>query len=345
MTSNPEQTSLHLLLPGLFGPQSGSWPEPGMVHGLTLPHLQKLLSHANRHRMAGDSFYPTLLTLFGLSTENSPIGAICRLGDGGEADGACWLRADPVYFRADRDRLLLFEGRFLDIERHEADHYAELFNEHFADEGWHLEPLKCHRWYLRAPEKPAVELPPLSEVSGRSIDQFLPRDHNGNPFFRFLNEIQMLFHQANPTQMRASRGAASVNGLWLWGGGKLDEVPYTRFQRVISDEPLSKGLAKLALIPFMSVEAGDEALLSATGESLWVDEQLHEALLTDDGAVWHHAMLELDQRIDQLLNMLQEKRTGSLTIYPCNGSSFQLKRGDLRRFWRRNRPLSDWIVE
>ena len=345
MSKIPEQTSLHLLLPGLFGPRNGPWPEPGMVHGLQLPHLQRLLSYSNQQSVVGNDLYTTLLTLFGLSTEDQPIGALCRLGDGGEPDSECWLRADPVYFRADRDRLLLFEGRFLEIEQQEADFYGKLFNEHFAEDGWHLEALKSDRWYLRSPEMPDVILPALSEVSGRSIDQFMPRGHNREPFYQFLNEIQMLFHQANPTQLRASRGVSSVNGLWLWGGGELGEIPYTQFQRIFSEEPLSKGLAKLALIPSMSIEDSDVTALSEEGASLWVDEQLHYSLLTDDGAVWRHAMLELDRWFEQLLAQLQNKQIASLTLYPCNGSSFQLTRGDLRRFWCRKRPLSEWIAE
>lgn len=312
-----------------------------MTDGLSLPHLQKLLSRSNRLNVTGTDFYSTLLALFGLPTDGQPIGALCRLGDGGSADNECWLRADPVYFRPDRDRLLLFEGRFLEITQQEADAYAALFNEHFAEDGWRLEALKSDRWYLRAPEMPEVELPPLSSVSGRSVDPFLSHGAEGGPFFQLLNEIQMLFYHANPTQQRASNGTAAVNGLWLWGGGQLSEIPDTRFQRFISEEPLSKGLAKLASVP-----TGDKAALSGkNGATLWVDESLHQALLTDDGTIWHQAISELDHQLGQLLALLQEKRIGSLMVYPCDGHCYRIDRGALRRFWRRNRPFSDWMVE
>ncbi|MCF6282555.1 MAG: hypothetical protein L3J28_10185 [Candidatus Polarisedimenticolaceae bacterium] len=344
MTSQPEPSTLHLLLPGLFGPQSGPWPEPGMVHGLALPHLQKILSRSNRLNVAGDDFHSTLLALFGLPAEEAPIGALCRLGDGGKADDACWLRADPVYFRADRDRLLLFEGRFLDITRTEADEYAALFNQHFGDDGWRLEALKRDRWYLSAPDMPEVELPPLHDVSGRNIDPFLPRGADGGPFFQLMNEMQMLFHQANPTQQRSAKGITAVNGLWPWGAGRLGDIPYTQFRRVISDEPLSMGLAKLALIPSMPLD-DETAPMGEEGAILWVEPELQQALLTDDGTLWRDAISTIDARLDQLLVKLQDREVETLFIYPCSGSCFKIDRAALRRFWRRNRSLTDWVVE
>jgi len=336
------QSSLHLLLPGLFGPQSGPWPEPGMVHGLSLPHLQKMLSRSNRSTVVGDDLHSTLLPLFGLSAEKAPIGALCRVGDGGRADDEFWLRADPVYFRADRDRLLLFEGRFLEISQSEADEYVALFNQHFADDGWRLEALECDRWYLRAPEMPEVELPQVNDVSGRNIDPFLPRGADGGPFFQLMNETQMLFHQANPTQQRSAKGITAVNGLWPWGGGKLGDIPYTQFQVLYSDEPLSKGLAKLALIPSMTL---DDEITPLDGTILWVDSSLQQALLTDDGTFWREAIAAVEIRFGQLMQQIQSKEIESLFIYPCNGSCFRVDRSTLRHFWRRSRPLADWVVD
>lgn len=342
MTS--QSSSIHLLLPGLFGPQSGPWPEPDMVQGLSLPHLQKMLGRSSRSTVAGDDFHSTLLPLFGLPAEKAPIGALCRVGDGGRADDECWLRADPVYFRADRDRLLLFEGRFLDISQLEADEYVTLFNQYFADDGWRLEALERDRWYLRAPEIPEVKLPQVNDVSGRNIDPFLPRGADGGSFFQLMNETQMLFHQANPTQQRNAKGIIAVNGFWPWGGGKLGDIPHTQFQALYSDEPLSKGLAKLALIPSMRFD--DEAKLQDGKRAvLWVDSSLQQALLTADGSFWHEAIAAAEVRFSQLMQKIQSKEIESLFIYPCNGSCFQVNRSTLRRFWRRSRPLADWIVE
>jgi hypothetical protein len=335
-------STLHLLLPGLFGPQSGPWPEPGMALGLTVPHLQKMLSRADRLKIDGDDFHSTLLAQFGLPVEDAPIGALSRVGDGGQADDAYWLRADPVYFRADRDRLLLFEGRFLDVTQSEADEYAALFNQHFVDDGWRLEPLKQDRWYLRAPNMPEVKLPQVNDVSGRNIDPFMPRGADGGPFFQLMNETQMLFHQANPTQQRVAKGVTAVNGLWPWGGGRLGDIPRNQFQTLISDEPLSKGLAKLAFMPM--VELADGALPDVSGgATLWVDTSLQQSLLTDDGTFWREAIAVVDSRFAQLLPKVQNRDIEAIFIYPCNGSRLRIDRSTLRRFWRRSRPLTDWV--
>ncbi len=315
-----------------------------MVHGLSLPHLQTVLSRSNGLNVAGSGFYSTLLPLFGFTAEKAPIGALCRLGDGGRADNECWLRADPVYFRADRDRLLLFEGRLLDVQQQEADEYAALFNAHFMDDGWRLEALKSDRWYLRAPDLPEVALPPLDDVSGRNIDPFLPRGADGGPFFQLMNETQMLFHQANPTQQRVAKGITAVNGLWPWGAGRLGDIPHTQFYTLYSDEPLSRGLAKLAMLPSMAFE-GEPASMAINDLTLWVDSSLQQALLTDDGTLWRNAIAVVDECLGQLLLKVQSREIEALFIYPCNGRCFKVDRAALRRFWRRKRPLTDWLVE
>lgn len=345
MSSSKHKVELHLLLPGLLGPSDGAWPEPGMVDGLSLPQLEKLLSRADRQSVAGHDLYSTLLPLFELDDEQPPLAAISRIGDGGTVDGACWLRADPVYFKPDRDRLLLFEGRHLELTLAEAEAYADCFNQHFSDTGWLLQPVTVDRWYLQVPEVPEVRLPPLAEVSGRNVTPFLPRATEKGFFYQRFNEIQMLFHHAKPTRERSAKKLLAVNGLWLWGGGTLAEKPKGDWQQVISDEPVALGLARLADIPVMLPADDLTEWINVRGSTLKVDESLHQSLLTNDGMLWREAMQALEMRLGSLLELLRSRRIETLYLYPCNGERLRLNRTQLRYFWRRTRPLSSWVED
>lgn len=343
MSPSKQKIELHLLLPGMLGPSDGAWPEPGMVDGLSLPRLEKLLSRAVRESFSGHDLYSTLLPLFAIEDEQPPLAAISRVGDGGSVDEACWLRADPVYFKPDRDRLLLFEGRHLELTLAEAEAYADCFNRHFVDTGWKLQPMTADRWYLQVPQVPEVRLPPLADVSGRNVTPFLPRAAEKGFFYQRFNEIQMLFHHAKPAQERSAKKLLAVNGLWLWGAGVLAEMPRGDWQQVISNEPVTLGLARLAGMPTLPPATDSAQWLNSHGAVLMVDESLHQSLMTNDGMLWREAMQAFEMRLDGLLELLRNRRIETLYLYPCNGERLRLNRSLLRSFWRRIRPLTSWI--
>ena len=211
MNSTPNR--LHLVIPGLLGPL-GRFEEEGIAP--RTPILETLLARADRSGAGGDDHLSTLFGLFGYSAPQGadwPSAALCRLADGGAADTGYWLHADPVLLKPDMDRLLLFDGRSLEIAPVEAEVLGKLILGHFADQGWRLEQAAPDRWYLQLPEAPALVTRPLHRVAGRNLFPFLPEGGDRGRWRSLLNEIQMLLHHADVNQARRAAGRPEINGL------------------------------------------------------------------------------------------------------------------------------------
>lgn len=174
----------------------------------------------------------------------APLAALRLAGEAAPGAPAAgddfWLCADPVHLRFHQDRLILGDASRLDLAPEEVAALA-------ADLGRALAPASLHaphpgRWYLRLPDGEAADAgsPPPSEVTGRAIH---PAQLGTSRRCRQLaNEIQILLHDHPVNAARAARGAATVNALWLWGGGRLS-APRPAVIRVVGDGALARGLA------------------------------------------------------------------------------------------------------
>ncbi len=336
---------LHLVVPGLFGPMPGL-KELGLKPAA--PVLERLLARADVAGAAGDSFESTLFDLFGLPREpdsDLPSAALSRLADGGERDDAFWLHADPVFLKPTADRLLLFDAQMLDIRPEDADELAALFNRHFSQDGWHLEALHPDRWYLRLPTAPALKTTPLADVIGRNIDPYLPSGAEAGHWRSVLNEIQMLFHSAAANRQREADHLLPVNGIWLSGGGALPDGGKAGFSLVMADDALSQGLSRHSETACQALSLDRLAQgCGGGGSCLVVYSPLQRTVLSADPQSWVSRLNELEQWAVALQRMLQKKELERLSLYPCNGQSFQIERRGLRRFWIPCSPVSDYLL-
>lgn len=330
---------LHCFIPGLLGPFGSSRAEGANPQA---PHLERLLTRADRSVAPGRDYLSALYTAFGLPADDVvPSAALCRLAEGFEPGQAYWLHADPVYLRADMSRLLLFDSRSLDMEQDEAWNLGELINRHFAQDGWRLEPVAPDRWYLRLPESPRVRFHPLQDVAGRSIHAFLPSGEEASRWHGYLNELQMLLFHADANEQRRNQGRPEVSGVWLWGGGALPVAADCDWTRVRADYPFVRGLAKLHQVPTISADAPDPA----QGKELIFKPDLLPAVRDGDIAAWSTAIQQLEPWLESLGRELRSKQLGRLILYPCNGHSYRLTAKTLRRFWRRSKPLNRLLQE
>ena len=323
--------SLHLLVPGLLGPISGV-EEAGCLP--QLPMLESLLSRGERAGVKGEDVAATLFQLFDVVVGNDsdlPTAAVCRLGETGLKDEACWLHADPVFLRADGDRLLLFDAAHLDLRQEDAERLVARFNEHFATDGWHLEAPSATRWYLRLPQSPNLQTQPLAAVVGRNIDAFLPAGPEGARWHALMNEVQMLFHGADANVQREAEGLLPINSLWFSGAGRLPQDLSSPFEAIYADEVLARGLARLADIPCRPLPGQPEDLALEGGEQLVLYHHLQRPVLDADPYVWCKAIGEFQSWLGPLLHMLQQKRLGSIRLYPCNGWVYTVDRRSQRR--------------
>ena len=281
------------------------------------PALELLLARGRITRSAPLGVHAWLQQA--LELESLPAGALTLLGCGREPGEANWARADPVHLRLMRDHALVVPGEALALSAQEAESLISALNTHFPE--LHLTACEPARWCARVPEGTFVGGGPALESAGTAAN--LPRDAAA-----LLNEIQMLLH-AHP--MNEAR-ELPVNSLWFWGGGRGPRAAQSPWASVSADDPVALGAARIA-------GARHRALPRTAQE--WLDR------LPEDGR--HLAILPVDDVaalerawFAPLLAALRAGRTGMVTIHvpdAADAVSCETIRGDLRRFWRRAKPI------
>lgn len=310
------------------------------------PALELLLARGRRADAAPLSLEAWLARAFGLGDAPLPAGALTALANGLDPHAGHWLRADPVHLRADRDRVLLVPSAGFDIAAGEAQALCEALNGHFADQ-FSLHAFAPGSWGLLAKSAMALQARAPIDIAGRDIHAELPDKR----WHALLNEIQMALYQHAVNTAREARGDPVVNGVWLWGAGALPDEEQLRraapWQSVSAADPVTLGLAKLAGMRHRAPGAGASDWLERApedGRHLVQLDALRGAHALGDAEALAARTLELEtQWFAPLLAALRTGRVGMLTVHvPDAGASFETARGDLRRFWRRPRPLAEY---
>jgi hypothetical protein len=328
-------TTIDLVVPGLFGslPLIGRGDYPDLF-----PVLENLSARASVFPSNNQGLSSTLFELFDIPFvpgSEIPIAPFCRLGDGGEVDGHFWMLAAPVHMRADRDRLVLFDSVDLEFSHAEASELAELLIGHFHDQGWRLELLSPSRWYLSLEQVPQIITSHLDEVQGRSIDAFLPQGRDAGRWHGILNEVQMLFHNADVNSKREQRGLAPVNSLWFYGGGRYIEPGACEYKAVGTDNSLARGLAIACGVTVGRLCQDFSEDLLDEGRILMVNESLRRSALSGDSERWLEEMDCLERLFGRLEQKLKSGAVSAVNIYTCDGSRYQIDSRRLKPFWKR----------
>ena len=348
----------HLLLPDLFWPDANV---PDVYRGLELPALQRLLAkgrqEAGERRAAAlgedvtASAEDWLCRRFGLEREAGwPIAPCSLLADGGEPGAHYWLRADPVHLRLEGGHLMLADSGAFALSQQEAERIADSLNAHFAGDGLAFLALRPQRWYLGMQQAPALQTTPLAQAAGRSIEALLPRGADAALWHARLNEIQMLLHGHAVNEQREAAGAPVINSLWLWGGGSLPTGLPAACNAVWSRDPFAAGLAQAARVASRALPEDATELLRAgagSGVHAILLDQLRAAARYGDAHGWRESLLQLERDwFAPLLDALRQERVGMLSLHgfgPAGRLSSEVTHGDLRRFWRRVRPLAHYV--
>lgn len=318
---------------------------------LALPELQTLIARARCQGFPGIGWEAWLCQAFEVERQRDwPVAPLTLTVDGGDPEDAYWLRADPVHLRPHRDQLLLADSNACPLSATEADALTGALNAHFKAEGLRFSAPRPDRWYLRLAADPEIATCPLDAVAGSLVDPCLPTGPNALHWHRIVNEVQMLFHAHAVNEAREARGDLTINGVWLWGGGRRAAVPGRHFSAVTSDDALAVALAANADIPITPPSAGGESWLEAVtahgsaAHSLLALTQLTGAARRGDLAAWRSALEELDRRwIAPLLAALKIGTIRQLVLIAPGDSGcqrFELNRAALFRFWRARRSLA-----
>jgi hypothetical protein len=314
---------------------------PALLQPVAAPSLELLLVRGRRSEAEPASLEDWLARAFSLGDGPLPAGALTAHYFGAAPD--CWLRADPVHLRADRDRLLLLPSAGFDISADEAQALCAELDRLFAAE-FSLRPFTPTQWGLCA--KAAMELAARApvEIAGRDVDAELPDKR----FHALLNEIQMALYQHPVNTAREARGVPVVNSVWLWGAGPLPAAARGEWQSLSADDPAALGLAKLAGLRHRAPGTGATAWLDRApddGRHLVMLDGLRAAYALGDTEALESRVAALEREwFAPLLAALRSGRIGMVTVrVPDAGVAFETVRGDLRRFWRRPKPLAHYV--
>lgn len=344
MNQGPELT---ILAPGLLGPVVGV-PDAQLIPPQSPDGLCELISKARVEPFGERVAERAVLALMGYDCgDELPAAILGYRADAGRMPSAPILQADPTHLQAGSDSVVQFDDELLEVRGGEASALAGAFNRQFGAEGYRLEPVCPHRWYLFLPRRYEVRTQPLSVTLGQSLTDALPTGRDGRRLRSLLTEIQMLLHQQAVNQERERIGRPSINSLWLWGGADLPSPPpRPPWTRLWGDNALLKGAAQIAGVPWASLPADSAALYAQPGNALVVIETAMRPALYGDVGQWLHAVADIDRQwIQPLVKALGGGRLSALSLLALDGRRYRLLRRHRLRFWRRPRPFSALIAE
>ena len=329
---------LDLVVPALFGARTAA---PAAAR---TPALELLLARGRRTGSAAAALEPWLCGLFGVADAAVPAGALTALARGEDTGGQHWLRADPVHLRADRDCIRLVPSHAFALAAEESAALAGALEPLLAGR-YRLFALASGEWSLRVDhgvDGEASGAGPI-ELAGADVDPHLPP----KPWHTLLTELQMALHRHPVNAARERRGEPAVNSVWLWGAGRLPSVAQAPWQSVSADDPVALGLARLARTRHRSPGAGALEWLERApedGRHLVVLDGLRGAHALGDQEALERRLRAMEENwFAPLLAALKSGRIGMLSIHvPDGAAAFETVRGDLRRFWRRARPLASY---
>ncbi len=344
---------LTLLIPELL------WPEPDdniTLDGLACPALSSLLTRSRLVRRPPQSLEATLTDAFGLP-EDAPYGAFRLLGETNspvDVGDDNWTCCDPVHLRFHQERLILADSGRFDITLDEAQALADALNAELVDIG-RIHVVTPERWYLQLADTlllDGFDAPPLSTVSGRSIERLLAGTMQAKGLRKLFNEIQMILHAQPLNQRRESEGRTAINGLWLWGAGALPSRSESDFDGAWSSNPLALGLARAAGVPTHPIPVDMATLLehsAADTHHLVLLEDTLGPVQYENGEAYRNALLGLESRwflpLQSALasGKIQQLRIEASTAY--GALAWDSTRRDQWKFWRRPQTLTALTIE
>lgn len=318
---------------------------------LRLPDLEWLFAHGTLTRSVGCGLEARLLRQFGIK-DALPVAGYTRLADGGTADSAYWLRADPAHLQAQRDQLVLVDGAMLDITADEAGALTSTLNQHFAQDKLRFIPSHPARWYIALDTIPDFTTHALPKVAGRAINERLPSGAENLRWNKIINEAQMLLHAHPVNHVRETQGQPTINSMWVWGGGAAQTLEPSGWSNIWADDALARGLAIAARTPFHALPQHATAFLAEakTGDThLVVLDGLRRAAWYSDDAAWRDGLARLEANwIKPILHALRRGSVSQITLHAISEQGcLTLTSNRLRRwqFWRRRKPLQYYLLE
>lgn len=185
------------------------------------PGLARLLRHGGRPSAHAETIAEWLAPRFGVVRQiDWPLAPLLLKASGVDPGDGWWLVADPVTLVAGRDDVR-FTGRVADLAANDTDALLAKINLHFAADGLAFVAPAPDRWFVRAPRPMTIATSALTRAIGQPLHPLQPQGADAGTWRRWTSEIEMLLFEHPVNVDRERRGMASVNSVWLSGGGRL----------------------------------------------------------------------------------------------------------------------------
>jgi len=293
---------------------------------------QSVLTHKTK------DFYATASNLFhqpkALSVAATMASALLEDFD----STAFWIKIDPVQMVPDRDTLVLIPGDDLNIQASEAKALIQAFNQHFEQDKVAIEYGSPTDWFLRIKQPVDIHSTPLDQVKYGHLDDKYPTGHAAQYWRQLLNEASMLFFTHEVNEKRRNNGLAEINGVWLWGEGKLDlpNIQARQAATIWTENLYLKGLAELTNAESLKFPETYQACLDSNNEQhLLMPEVLHQNSDNLTLEQWLSSIEWLEKEwFEPLLTSLNNKEVHSLLLELGDGYRYHIEPKHLKRFWR-----------
>jgi hypothetical protein len=269
------------------------------------------------------------------------IAAIARhTGATERAPAGQWWLAESIHLEAGVDRVYLTAeapelspGEWRELERG--------FNQAFAAAGFRLVDGAASHAYVASTAHLDVDTIDPARVRGRDILQGFPRGADAAVLNRLMTEIQMWLHEHPVNIARQDRGVATINGLWIWGGGQGPVI-------TTKVAPPALGTDDRFLRGLWALTGGAHERLPPTFEAL--DFERHDSMLITlasapaKGESAAQALMNLERDWFQpALASLRKGRISRLQLH-VNDRLFSLTRLAAWRWWQRLHPWPEKLA-
>jgi hypothetical protein len=324
---------LLLLLPGLL--DAARCAAPGLPR---LAALERVFARGDRIDGGNGTPLETLIEALPALAGADQIAPapLSRLADTGLRDDAWWARADPVHLAPVGDHLRLFAADALTMDESRA--LAASCNALLQQHGLAFDVPTPERWYLHAPRALDFAARETTRLAGRDLFPFLPQGSDGVFVRRLLTELQMSLHEHPVNRARDRAGRLAVNGVWLWGGGRLDDVVSARIAAnsaglppLRSDDAVLRGLWRLTGTDAATLSES----LDTVAPGVIATRAFENAASVADAARCTDLLQRSDAGwIQPALDGLRSNAIARVRLAPGD-SIWSLDRSGLMRWWRR----------
>ena len=292
---------------------------------------ERMLRRAGRADLAGVA--PACIAGAGLD-------AVCARRSAGPPEaqsGARWI-ASALHLRAGLRGVDLDHRGLLRLPAAEQAQLSADFAHAFAP--CVLVPLPSGEFLLDTPGIPALPMHEPARGAGSELGELTPSGPAAAPLRRLLAEIEMWLHTQPVNESRRERGAAPLSALWPWGATGRIVCPASGAPAAL---PLAwgrdawlEGLWRLQGSVVRPAPQRIEELLGANAPAGVLLVELGEEL-GDEHDTAADALRRIDARlVAPALAALRGAALERLSV-TLNDTCVHLRRGSLRRFWRRKR--------